>query len=65
MWSMDTIGPLSRTVEDCALTLQAIAGHDPNDAYTWDVPVPDYRAALDGNLAGKGWAWSRSCCTPM
>ena len=53
MWSMDTIGPLSRTVEDCALTLQAIAGHDPNDAYTWDVPVPDYRAALDGNLAGK------------
>jgi aspartyl-tRNA(Asn)/glutamyl-tRNA(Gln) amidotransferase subunit A len=50
---MDTIGPLSRTVEDCALTLQAIAGHDPNDAYTWDVPVPDYRAALDGNLAGK------------
>ena len=53
MWSMDTIGPLSRTVEDCALTLQAIAGHDPKDAYTWNVPVPDYRAALDGNLAGK------------
>jgi len=50
---MDTIGPLSRTVEDCAFTLQAIAGHDPNDAYTWDVPVPDYRAALDANLAGK------------
>ncbi len=53
MWSMDTVGPLSRTVEDCALTLQAIAGHDPKDAYTWDVPVPDYRAALDGNLAVK------------
>ncbi|PKB79016.1 MAG: hypothetical protein BZY88_15520 [SAR202 cluster bacterium Io17-Chloro-G9] len=53
MWSMDTIGPLSRTVEDCALTLQAIAGHDPKDGYTWDVPVPDYRTALDGNLAGK------------
>ena len=52
MWSMDTIGPLSRTVEDCAVTLQAIAGHDPNDAYTWDVPVPDYRAALDGDLSG-------------
>ena len=52
MWSMDTIGPLSRTVEDCALTLQAIAGYDPHDAYTWEVPVPDYRAALDGNLAG-------------
>ena len=53
MWSMDTVGPLSRTVEDCALTLQAIAGHDPRDSYTWDVPVPDYRAALDGDLAGK------------
>jgi aspartyl-tRNA(Asn)/glutamyl-tRNA(Gln) amidotransferase subunit A len=52
MWSMDTVGPLSRTVEDCAVTLQAIAGHDPNDAYTWDVPVPDYRALLDGDLAG-------------
>jgi aspartyl-tRNA(Asn)/glutamyl-tRNA(Gln) amidotransferase subunit A len=53
MWSMDTIGPLARTVEDYVLTLQAIAGHDPHDAYTWDVPVPDYRAALDGNLVGK------------
>src|SRR5262249_57371724 len=53
MWSMDTIGPLARTVEDCALTLQAIAGYDPHDAYTWDVPVPDYRAALDGSRAGK------------
>lgn len=53
MWSMDTIGPLSRTVEDCALTLQAIAGYDPQDPYTWDVPVPDYREALDGNLSGK------------
>ena len=52
MWSMDTIGPLSRTVEDCALTLQAIAGQDPLDAHTWDVPVPDYRANLDGNLTG-------------
>ena len=50
---MDTIGPLSRTVEDCAITLQAIAGVDPKDAYTWDTPVPDYRAALDGNLTGK------------
>ena len=51
MWSMDTIGPLSRTVEDCALTLQAIAGRDPKDPHTWDIPVPDYRQALDANLA--------------
>ena len=53
MWSMDSIGPLSRTVEDCALTLQAIAGYDPKDLYTWDVPVTNYRARLDPNLAGK------------
>ena len=53
MWSMDTVGPLSRTVEDCALTLQAIAGYDPKDGYTWDVPVPDYRADLNPNLSGK------------
>ena len=53
MWSMDTLGPLSRTVEDCALTLQAVAGHDPNDGYTWDVPVPSYRDSLDPNLTGK------------
>ena len=51
-WSMDTIGPISRTVEDCALTLQAISGHDPKDPHTWDAPVPDYRKALDGDLKG-------------
>ena len=51
-WSMDTAGPVSRTVTDCANTLAAIAGHDPKDAQTWDVPVPDYAAALDGNING-------------
>ena len=51
-WSMDTVGPMSRTVEDAAITLGAIAGHDPKDPYTWDTPVPDYRNALVGNAAG-------------
>ena len=51
-WSMDTVGPISRTVEDAAITLGAIAGHDPKDPYTWDTPVPDYRKALDGAVAG-------------
>ena len=51
-WSMDTIGPISRTVEDCAMTLSSIAGHDPKDPYTWNVPVLDYRKALDGNIKG-------------
>jgi aspartyl-tRNA(Asn)/glutamyl-tRNA(Gln) amidotransferase subunit A len=52
VWSMDAIGPISRTVEDCAITLQAIAGRDPKDLYTSDLPVPDYRLALDGNIRG-------------
>ena len=52
VWSMDTIGPISRTVEDAAITLSAIAGHDPRDPTTWNTPVPDYRQALDGNIRG-------------
>ena len=51
-WSMDQVGPISRTVEDAAITLGAIAGHDPKDPYTWDTPVPDYRASLDGDISG-------------
>ena len=47
---MDTVGPMSRTVEDAAITLGAIAGYDAKDPYTWDTPVPDYRHALDGNV---------------
>ena len=51
-WSMDVVGPISRTVEDCAITFRAIAGHDPKDPYASDAPVPDYRQALDGNIRG-------------
>ena len=51
-WSMDQVGPISRTVEDAAITLGAIAGHDPKDPYTRDVPVPDYRSALGGDISG-------------
>ena len=51
-WSMDTAGPMSRTVEDAAITLGAIAGYDHKDPYTWKAPVPDYRQALDGNVKG-------------
>jgi aspartyl-tRNA(Asn)/glutamyl-tRNA(Gln) amidotransferase subunit A len=49
---MDTVGPISRTVEDAAITLGAIAGYDPKDPSTWKTPVPDYRQALDSNLTG-------------
>lgn len=51
-WSMDQVGPISRTVEDAAITLGAIAGYDPKDTYSWNVPVPDYRSALDGDVRG-------------
>ncbi|MAF37806.1 MAG: Asp-tRNA(Asn)/Glu-tRNA(Gln) amidotransferase GatCAB subunit A [Chloroflexi bacterium] len=51
-WSMDTVGPISKSVEDAAITIQAIAGHDPKDTYSWDVPVPDYLAALTGDISG-------------
>ena len=52
VWSQDTVGPISRTVEDAAITLGAIAGYDPKDNYMWNTPVPDYRKALDGNIKG-------------
>ena len=52
VWSMDTVGPISRTVEDAAITLGAIAGHDPKDAYSWKGPVPDYRKALNADIKG-------------
>jgi aspartyl-tRNA(Asn)/glutamyl-tRNA(Gln) amidotransferase subunit A len=51
-WSVDTIGPVSRSVEDCAVTIGAIAGYDPKDPYTRQVPVPDYRGSLTGDVRG-------------
>jgi aspartyl-tRNA(Asn)/glutamyl-tRNA(Gln) amidotransferase subunit A len=51
-WNADTIGPLTRSVEDSALFLAAIAGVDPADPLTSDRPVPDYTAALTGELRG-------------
>ncbi|PKB72042.1 MAG: hypothetical protein BZY87_02375 [SAR202 cluster bacterium Io17-Chloro-G6] len=50
--SMDTIGPLGRTVEDCAITLAAIAGHDPKDRVSSQAPVADYQKALTGDVKG-------------
>jgi aspartyl-tRNA(Asn)/glutamyl-tRNA(Gln) amidotransferase subunit A len=49
--SLDQIGPITRTVEDTALVLQAIAGPDPNDATAADVSVPDYVGALEASGA--------------
>ena len=51
-WSLDHCGPLSRSVEDAAISLQVIAGHDPLDPSSADVSVPDFRSGLDGGVAG-------------
>ena len=50
--SLDQIGPFTHDVEDAALVLQAIAGHDPKDSTSVDRPVPDYAAALTGDIRG-------------
>jgi aspartyl-tRNA(Asn)/glutamyl-tRNA(Gln) amidotransferase subunit A len=51
-WTLDHCGPLSRTVEDSAITLGILAGHDPADAASADVPVADYLGGLNKGVAG-------------
>jgi aspartyl-tRNA(Asn)/glutamyl-tRNA(Gln) amidotransferase subunit A len=51
--SLDQIGPLARTVEDAALLLGAIAGHDPKDSTSLDVSIPDYTQYLKTDLKGR------------
>ena len=51
-FSLDHIGPMAWTAEDCAIMLQVLAGHDPADPASATQPVPDYRAALTGQLKG-------------
>jgi aspartyl-tRNA(Asn)/glutamyl-tRNA(Gln) amidotransferase subunit A len=50
--SLDQVGPLARTVEDAALLLGAIAGHDPRDLTSSRRPVPDYRDGLEAGARG-------------
>jgi aspartyl-tRNA(Asn)/glutamyl-tRNA(Gln) amidotransferase subunit A len=50
--SLDQIGAISKDVEDTALLLQAIAGHDPRDSTSIDLPVPDYLAGLKDGIKG-------------
>ena len=51
-FSLDHAGPMAWTVEDCAILLQAMAGHDPADPASADRPVPDYRASLAREAKG-------------
>ena len=50
--SLDQAGPLTRTVRDAAIMLGVMAGHDPRDSTSVDRPVPDYEAALTGDIRG-------------
>src|SRR6201986_5333970 len=50
--SLDTVGPLAQSAEDCALLMGLMAGADPEDATALPVPVPDYMAATKGSLKG-------------
>lgn len=52
-FSLDCVGPMARSAQDCALLLAAIAGHDPQDSTSLAAPVPDYVAQLDHQAAGS------------
>jgi aspartyl-tRNA(Asn)/glutamyl-tRNA(Gln) amidotransferase subunit A len=51
--SLDQAGPMARTVEDCAILLEVMCGHDPKDTTSLDAPVPDFAAALSADLRGR------------
>lgn len=59
-YTLDHCGPLTATVEDAALTMRVIAGHDPLDPASAEVQIPDFAAALGGDLAGVKIAYPRS-----
>ncbi len=58
-YSLDTCGPLTWTVEDAALALQVLAGHDPRDPGSADLPVPDYRSTLRQGVVGLRIGYAR------
>ena len=51
--SLDQAGPMARTVQDCAILLEAMSGFDPKDATSLDVAVPEWEGRLSGDLKGK------------
>jgi aspartyl-tRNA(Asn)/glutamyl-tRNA(Gln) amidotransferase subunit A len=51
--SLDQAGPMARSVEDCAIMLEAMAGFDPKDSTSLDLPVPEWAGALNADLRGK------------
>ena len=51
--SLDQAGPMTKSVRDAAIMLEAMCGHDPKDSTSADLPVPDFEAALTGDIRGK------------
>jgi aspartyl-tRNA(Asn)/glutamyl-tRNA(Gln) amidotransferase subunit A len=51
--SLDQAGPMTKSVRDAAIMLGAMCGHDPKDSTSADIPVPDFEAALTGDIRGK------------
>ncbi|MBL9060221.1 MAG: Asp-tRNA(Asn)/Glu-tRNA(Gln) amidotransferase subunit GatA [Mangrovicoccus sp.] len=51
--SLDQAGPMTRDVRDAAILLRAMAGHDPKDSTSAEIPVPDFEAALTGDIRGR------------
>ena len=51
--SLDQAGPMAKSVRDCAIMLEAMAGHDPKDSTSADLAVPDFEAMLTGDIRGK------------
>ena len=51
--SLDQAGPMAKTVRDCAIMLEAMAGFDPRDSTSLDLPVPEWEVSLSSNLKGK------------
>ncbi len=51
--SLDQAGPMTKTVRDAAIMLEAMCGHDPKDSTSADLPVPNFEAALTGDIKGK------------
>ncbi|MEO0944466.1 MAG: Asp-tRNA(Asn)/Glu-tRNA(Gln) amidotransferase subunit GatA [Pseudomonadota bacterium] len=51
--SLDQAGPMTKSVRDAAIMLQSMAGHDPKDSTSADLPLPDFEAAITGDIRGK------------